>query len=106
EHAEFSAQYALSAAQESNAELKLMHVISLGTAFQSDRGGLVEKAYRELEKLVPADAKEWCKPELIVEVGDPAKELLSYAETERPEPVVLRRTEGKRISGHYCTCVN
>ena len=105
EHAEFSAQYALSAAQESNAELKLMHVISLGTAFQSDRGGLVEKAYRELEKLVPADAKEWCKPELIVEVGDPAKELLSYAETERPDLIVLGLPADKKFNGHFRTGV-
>ena len=82
-----------------------MHVISLGTAFQSDRGGLVEKAYRELEKLVPADAKEWCKPELIVEVGDPAKELLSYAETERPDLIVLGLPADKKFNGHFRTGV-
>jgi nucleotide-binding universal stress UspA family protein len=105
EHAEFAARYALSVAEESGAELKLMHVISQDAAFQNDRGRVVETAYRELKKLVPAEAKEWCKPELIVEVGDPTKELLGYAQTERPDLIVLGLPAGKKFNGHFRTSV-
>jgi nucleotide-binding universal stress UspA family protein len=105
EHAEFAVQYALSLAQESNAELRLIHVISLDVAFQNDHGRLVNKAYTELQKLVPAEAREWCQPELIVEVGDPAKELLGLAETERPDLIVLGLPAGKKFNGHFRTGV-
>jgi nucleotide-binding universal stress UspA family protein len=105
EHAEFASQYALSAAEESNADLTLMHVISLDAAFQNDRERLVGTAYRKLKELVPAEAREWCKPELVVEVGDPAKELLGYAETERPDLIVLGLPAGKKFNGHFRTGV-
>lgn len=101
EHAEFAAQYALSLARESNAELQLMHVISEDAAFQNDRRRLVDAAYRELETLVPPEAKEWCKPELIVEIGDPEKELLGYAITERPDLIVLGLPADKKFNGHF-----
>jgi nucleotide-binding universal stress UspA family protein len=104
-HAEFAAQYALSVAQESNADLSFMHVVSLDEAFQNDRLALVKTAYGKLSKIVPPEAKEWCRPELIVEVGDPAKELLGYANAERPDLIVLGLPAGKKFNGHFRTGV-
>ena len=80
-HAEFGARYALSVAQKSCAGLTFMHVVTQDEAFQRDRSALVETTYQKLEKIAPPDAKEWCKPNFVVEVGDPVKELLGYAET-------------------------
>lgn len=103
--AEFAAEYALSVAQESRANITFMHVISLEKAFQSERLALVEKAYRKLDKIVPEEARDWCKPEFVVEVGDPAKELLGFAATERPDLIVLGLPAGKKFNSHFRTGV-
>jgi nucleotide-binding universal stress UspA family protein len=104
-HAEFATQYALSVAQENRAQIAFMHVVSLEEAFQRDRSELVAAASKKLETLLPEEAKQWCQPELIVEVGDPAKELLGYAETERPDLIVLGLPAGKKFNGHFVSGV-
>ncbi|HEY2114461.1 MAG TPA: universal stress protein [Candidatus Angelobacter sp.] len=100
-HAEFAAQYALSVAEESDAKLTFMHVVSLEKAFQNDRATLVEKANQKLGKIVPGEAGERCKPDFVVEVGDPAKELLGFANAERPDLIVLGLPAGKKFNGHF-----
>lgn len=104
-HAEFATQYALSIAQESRAQVTFMHVASLDDAFQRDRTALVADSYKKLETLVPAEAKEWCKPDLAVEVGDTVKELLGFAETERPDMIVLGLPAGKKFNGGFHSSV-
>jgi nucleotide-binding universal stress UspA family protein len=100
-HAEFATQYALSVAKENNAQITFMHVVSLEEAFQHDRAELVNAAYQKLRKLVPPEINEWCKPELKVEIGDPVKELLGFAEAERPDLVVLGLPAGKKFNGTF-----
>jgi nucleotide-binding universal stress UspA family protein len=100
-HAQFATQYALSVAEESHAHITFMHVISQDEALQNDRVALVEKAYQKLSKIVPAEAKDWCKPGFVVEVGDPTKELVSYAETERPDLIVLGLPAKKKFNGQF-----
>jgi nucleotide-binding universal stress UspA family protein len=104
-HAEFATQYALSVAQENHAQITFMHVVTLEEAFQHDRSPLVKDAYKKLQTLVPEDAKQWCQPELAVEVGDPAKELLGFAETERPDLIVLGLPAGKKFNGNFTSGV-
>ncbi len=104
-HAEFATQYALSVAHDAHAQLTFMHIVSLDEAFQHDRTELVNKAYQELQRLIPPDAKQWCQPEMTVEVGDPAKELLGWAATERPDLIVLGLPAGKKFNGHFRTGV-
>jgi len=101
EHAEFGAQYALSVAQNSCAAITFMHVVSQEEAFRGGRNAVVEKTYQKLTKIAPPDAKEWCKPDFVVEVGDPVKELLAFAETERPDLIVLGLPAGKKFNGHF-----
>jgi nucleotide-binding universal stress UspA family protein len=100
-HAEFATHYALSVAQENHAQITFMHVVSLDEAFQRDRAQLIAASYKKLETLLPEEARQWCRPELVVEVGDPAKELLGYAETERPDLIVLGLPAGKKFNGHF-----
>jgi nucleotide-binding universal stress UspA family protein len=104
-HAEFATDYALSVAQESNAQVTFMHVVSLDEAFQHDRAELVATSFKRLEELLPAEAKQWCRPEVVVEVGDPVKELLGYANTERPDLIVLGLPAGKKFNGAFHTSV-
>jgi nucleotide-binding universal stress UspA family protein len=104
-HAEFATQYALSIAQESKSQVTFMHVVTLEEAFQHDRAPLVAKSFKKLETLLPPDTREWCQPELVVEVGDPIKELLGYASTERPDLIVLGLPAGKKFNGGFRTSV-
>lgn len=104
-HAEFATQYALSVGRENNAQITFMHVVSLDEAFQHDRTELVNNSFNKLKNLVPPDMKEICTPELKVEVGDPAKELLGFAETERPDLIVLGLPAGKKFNGTFRTGV-
>jgi len=104
-HADFATQYALSFAQEGKSQVTFMHVVPLEEAFQSDRAPLVADSFNKLETLLPQDAKEWCQPELVVEVGDPIKELLGYASTERPDLIVLGLPAGKKFNGGFHTSV-
>jgi nucleotide-binding universal stress UspA family protein len=104
-HAEYAATYALSFAREKHARLTFMHIVSLEEAFQRDRVELVSTARRKLEKLVPSDAKQWCEPELVVDIGDPALEVVGYAEKERPDLIVLGLPHDKKFNSHFRTGV-
>src|SRR5262249_30804866 len=73
-HAEFAATYALSFARETHSRLTFMHVVPLDEVFQRDRNEVVGAAKTKLANLVPSDANLWCRPEMIVEIGDPAQE--------------------------------
>jgi nucleotide-binding universal stress UspA family protein len=105
DHAQFAAQYALSVAQESHADITFMHVISEDDTFGGDRVALVEKAYRKLDEIVPSGARDWCKPAFVVEVGEPVKSLLANANTERPDLIVLGLPAGKKFNSHFRTGV-
>jgi len=104
-HAEFAARYALSAAQENYADITFMHVITPEQIVQKDRDSLVNTAYWKLNKIVPAEARRWCKPQFVVEAGDPVKELTGYLERERPDLIVLGLPAEKSFNGHFNTGV-
>jgi nucleotide-binding universal stress UspA family protein len=100
-HADFAVPYALSFARETHGNVTLMHVLTLEETFQRDRTELVDSSYKQLQRLLPADAKEWCKPELLVEIGDPPLEVMAFAEKERPDLIVLGLPFKKQFSTHF-----
>jgi nucleotide-binding universal stress UspA family protein len=100
-HAEFAVTYALSLAREKHARITFMHVVPLAEAFQCDRTELVVTARKKLEQLVPSDAQHWSEPEIVVEIGDPAMELVGFAERERPDLIVLGLPQDKKFNSHF-----
>src|SRR5215831_2421361 len=102
-HAEFACSYALSFAHESRGRLTLMHVIPRETAFQHDTRELTAEVSDKLTRLIPSNAKLWCAPEVVVEVGDPAVEVQGFAEKERPDLIVLGLPHNKEFSAHFRT---
>lgn len=104
-HADFAATYAFSFAHETHGKVMLMHVVTQDEAFQSNTAELVADSRKKLEKLVPPDARQWCQPELIVEVGNPDLEVLGYAEKERPDLIVLGLPFQKEFSTHFAAGV-
>jgi nucleotide-binding universal stress UspA family protein len=85
-----AAACAVSLAQEFQARLILLHVIP-----EPQPGDLVSAhdvthaAKDLLRKLVPEEAEAWCKPEFLVERGNPADRILELAHLRESGLIVL-----------------
>jgi nucleotide-binding universal stress UspA family protein len=87
DYSELALNYALSIAQEYQAELHLLHVLPPNTVrepeiawYPLDGEAAYHKAARRLQKAAPAEAHLWCKIKHAVSEGHPYREVLSYAE--------------------------
>ena len=84
--ADHATAYALSLAQEHQAELTLLHVVE--HAPEAGRPA-VPTIVEQLEALVPPDAELWCTPACTVEFGSPADGILKAAEEHKADLIVL-----------------
>lgn len=87
DYSELALKYALSVAQEHQAELHLLHVLPPGTVNQPEiawypmgRETAYHQASRRLQRAIPQDTHLWCGIKHIVAEGQPYREILSYAE--------------------------
>ena len=92
-------EHGLSLAQEFEAELHLAHVIEppaqpnlihvetviSGEIQEDHRNLLIEK----LKEMVPAEAANWCTPQITIMEGQPFHELVKYADTRDIDMIVL-----------------
>lgn len=87
--AEAALGYALSIAQEYNAELSLLHVLE--ETFEAKRGPAEEEeAQLKLEALIPADAHNWCAIKPVVQTGaKPYEEIIQFAVQHQTDLAVL-----------------
>ena len=91
--------FALSIAQEAEADLHLLHVIEWPSDRQSPPlpgFNLPEyhvyresEALAELDKLVPAPARDWCQPKMRVLPGRPYEQVLQVAATGSIDLIVI-----------------
>ena len=82
--------YAISLAQEYQAHLTLLHVITpqqVGDLVSPHE--LIASSERLLHNMVPAEAEVWCEPRCVVEQGDPAAKILEIADHKRVDLIVL-----------------
>ncbi len=87
----FAAPYAVSLAQENQAQLILLHVLPLpkpGKAFNPADLSVAEATHR-LEDLVPQEAQQWCRARPLVGHGDPALRILAAAKEHAADLIVL-----------------
>lgn len=85
-----AAGYAVSLAQELQARLILLHVIPEPQAGDLVSADDVTQAAKDLlRKLVPEEAEAWCKPEFLVERGNPADRILELAHLRESGLIVL-----------------
>lgn len=85
-----AAPYAISLAQENEAELDLLHVASKEQAGDLRHVGDWATAWiHRLEQIVPQDAGLWCRPEYLVQIGDPAERILEIARLRQARLIVL-----------------
>ena len=92
--------HALRLAEESCAELHVLHVVEWlaeddptrhisGFDVPEFRRQLQRDAEARLSKLIPQEARDWCKPRELVTGGRPWREILRVAEEQDAEIVVM-----------------
>jgi nucleotide-binding universal stress UspA family protein len=85
-----AAPYAISLAEENEAELDLLHVVSKEeTGDLRHIGDLATDWIHRLEQIVPHDAELWCRPEYLVQIGDAAERILEMARLRHARLIVL-----------------
>ena len=86
-----AAPYALSMAQENEAELILLHVIQQQEARLPSESVDLAKSniLYKLQEIVPATAQSWCRPEALVRFGQPAEQILNVANDRNADLIVL-----------------
>jgi nucleotide-binding universal stress UspA family protein len=99
EPSDHAAGYALSLAQEANGRLTLVHVVdwmpdkNFAKYPEFDpaayRETITREARRQLEALVPEEARNWCEPDVRISCGKPYREILRIAAEERSDLIVL-----------------
>ena len=102
---EYAVSYALSFAHERRAHTTFLHVIPGDARLYLDHARMVTFCHEELKRLVPTDAQLWCEPEFRVEEGDPAEQIINYADRELPDLIVLGLPKDKDFSTHFQTGV-
>ena len=99
-----AAPYAISFAEENNAQLTLVHVIGMRGSPEEERyaGVSVAEAMHQLDQIVPPAAELWCRPETVVEHGDPATRILAVAREKSADLIVLgiRNTSHVTLASH------
>lgn len=81
-------RYALSLAQEYNAELTLLHVVDVFPEYKAPT--VVDEARQRLEKLVPADARNWCTVKTALRIGGkPYEDIIQVAVEQQSDLVIL-----------------
>jgi len=99
EASDHASGYALSLAQEANGQLTLLHVVdwmpdknlAKYPAFDpaAYREVVMREARRQLEALVPEEARNWCEPDLRISCGKPYREILRIAAEDQADLIVL-----------------
>ncbi len=96
DYAELALNYALSFAQEYQAELHLLHVLPPSTLDSTEiswyplgRENAYHQSARRLQKAVPPETHLWCEVKHTVREGYPYREILNYAEKNEIDLICL-----------------
>jgi nucleotide-binding universal stress UspA family protein len=83
--------YAFSVAQENESQVSLLHVLHDVSAELSGRyrDSLINGVRKQLDDMVPAEARNWCDIVTRVETGVPYRIILRTIEDERPDLLVM-----------------
>jgi len=93
--------FALSLAEENNAELTLMHVLEqLEPMPMQYSRELLADCRKRLWDMVPDDANLWCKPQVSVAVGVAPTEIVRYAHDRQADLIVMGVHTGTAVASH------
>jgi nucleotide-binding universal stress UspA family protein len=96
DYAELAFKYALSLAQEHQAELHLLHVLPRGSVtvpelswYPLGKDSAYQEAARRLQKMIPPEVHLWCQIKTAVAEGPAYREILNYAEKHEIDLISL-----------------
>jgi nucleotide-binding universal stress UspA family protein len=92
-----AATYAISLAQEFQARLSLLNVVSDRIDSRVDPKMIVLERINRLRALIPPDADLWCRPECVVGFGKGAEQILKVAQERNADLILLG---AKSANGH------
>jgi len=95
------AAYAFSLGQEHDATVTLFHAFRHHDNYSDD--GLVirrEAEKHQLQDLVPSGAEVWCNTQFRMAVGDPATEILRFAQENNVDLIVMGAKARAGLAGH------
>ena len=93
--------YALSLAEEDNAELTLLHVLDELEPMPMEYSKEVVADYRKrLWDMIPDDANLWCKPQVSVGAGIAANEIVRFAHDRQADLIVMGVHNGGAMASH------
>jgi nucleotide-binding universal stress UspA family protein len=96
-----AAPYAISLAEENQARLTLLHVDPRPDQRNKHAGMECTTAnvIYQLYGLVPGEAESWCRPEAVVEYGEPAERIVATAKSRDADLIVLGVRHPERYMG-------
>ncbi|HYL85690.1 MAG TPA: universal stress protein [Candidatus Angelobacter sp.] len=98
---EREAAYAFSLGQEHDATVTLLHVVRHMDDYSEDGLTLKREVIKQqLQDLVPSGAEAWCQTQLRMAVGDPAAEILRYAQETHADLIVMGAKARSGLAGH------
>ncbi len=93
--------YAVSLAEESDAELTLLHVMGHSQPLPLEYSRELLADYRQrLWEMVPTDANLWCKPQVVVTIGDTSDEVIRVAQEKKADLIVMGVHQGGTAASH------
>jgi nucleotide-binding universal stress UspA family protein len=101
EHSIRALEYALNLAEETDAQLRVLHVLALPaelkelqSSFEAVRGQIESDRLRRLENLIPADAATYCTVHTALREGTVHREILAAAR-EHPADLIVMGAQGR-----------
>jgi len=93
--------YALSFAEENDAALTLLHVVDEPGALPPEYSKqIVAEDEANLWALLPPNTTLWCKPEVLVESGIAADEIVRVASAKQADVIIMGIHRGGAIANH------
>lgn len=94
-------RYALSLAEENDAQLTLMHVlVEFQPTLLEYSKQLLADYRKRLWDLVPTDAAMWCKPQVALETGAAAESIVRAAHDRMADLIVMGVHTGGTVATH------
>ncbi len=88
ENSERALSYAISATEEYDAELTLLHVLEDGPSAGKTEE-VIAKAAEQLDKMIPQEARKTLKIKTVVRVGKPYQQIIQLAQETRADMVAM-----------------
>ena len=92
--------YALSLAEEDRAELTMLHIIEAKPTSEAELVRWKRRDCRRLSQVLPTGIDLPSPPELEVEAGDPAQEIVRLADTRNADLIVMGSHSDGVVSTH------